>query len=492
MPIQFNQIPVNFYVPGQYAEFNISNANQGQVVTIPPGILLIGQKLAAGTATAGTVARVTGADQVGQLAGRGSMLHQMARKVFGVTQFVPTYILPFKDAETSAPSTIAVTVSGPATAPGELDLYVGDTRYPIGVALNDAASAIATAIVAAVSADTDRYMDAAVDGVDPTKVNFTARNSGVDAGKIDITLNRYYGETLPIGVGVAIAARVEGTVNPQMDAAAWAALGETWYPSVVMSYTDSANLAALKVEMADRFGPIRQIDGYNFAGINDTVANEITLAGTDNSPWESLLDSADALTPPYAVAATVAAVDAVEPDPSRPRHTLPLPGVIAKADSGRRTLAEQNQLLAAGISTLRVGSDGTVSIERLVSTYRTNAYGVSDDAYFDRTELSTLANLRYTLRVRFATKYGRWKLGQNGSIGANVMTPNLAISESIALYRDTWMVEGWVEGGAALTQFKQQVLAEIDSSDPNRLNLQLPPNLINGLDVLAAEIDFIR
>jgi len=492
MTIAFTSIPVNLYVPGQYAEFSSANANQNQVVTIPPGILLIGQMLATGTAAAGTVAQVTGADQVGKLTGRGSMLHQMAKKLFGVTSFIPVYLLPLADAVTSVPSSIAATISGPASASGEIDLYVGDTRYPIGVTLGDTPAVIATNLVAAVSADSDRYMDAVVDGTNTAKVNFTARNSGIDAGKIIISTSRYFGESLPTGVGVAVAARVEGTLNPTVNAAVYATLGETWYPSFVMPYSDAANLAALKVELADRFGPLRQIDAYNFIGVNDTVTNEMALATVDNSPWESLLDCGDMLTPPYVVAATVAAVDAVEPDPSRPRHTLALPGVLSIPDTGRRTLAQRNQLLGAGFSTLRVLSDGTVEIERLVSSYRTNSYAVTDDAYFDRTTLSTLANLRYTLRVRFATKYGRWKLGQDGTLGANVMTPSLATSECIALYRDTWMVQGWVEGGDAVTQFKSQLQAAIDSGDPNRLDLQLPPNLINGLDVLAAEIDFIR
>ncbi len=130
-------------------------------------------------------------------------------------------------------------------------------------------------------------------------------------------------------------------------------------------------------------------------------------------------------------------------------------------------------------------------IERLTTTYRENVYGVSDDAYFDTESLHLLATLRYTLRARFGSKYPRHKLGKDGSIGPNVMTPSIARAECIALYLD-WMQEGWVEGGAALEQFKSDLVVEIDSQDPNRLNALVPPDLINQLRVFAALIQFRR
>ncbi|WP_273456391.1 phage tail sheath subtilisin-like domain-containing protein [Nevskia ramosa] len=487
--IQFNQIPVNFYVPGQYVEFDASQAD-GTTPTIPQRILLIGQMLAAGTGAANVATLVSSADEVAQLAGRGSMLHHMARKLFLVNSFTPVYLLAQADAGGATKAARQVTVGGSATANGELDLYVGDSRYAIGVVTGATAAVIAAAIAAAITADPDRYVDAAVDGGTPARVNFTARHGGIDAGRVEVTHSRFDGERLPLGVTLTIAVLVEGTVNPSI-ATGLAGLGESWYPTIALGYTDAANLTLLETELADRFGPLRQIEGYAHIARSADQATLQALVAARNAPHESVMDCADVLTPSWAVAASVAALDAGEPDPGRPRQTLTLSGVLARVATGRRSRAVRNQLLAAGVSTLLIDASGTVRIERLTTTYRLNANGLPDNSYFDTESLHLLANLRYTLRTRFANKYPRHKLGKDGSEGPNVMTPSTARAECIALYLD-WLALGWVEGGVAFEQFKRQLRAEIDSNDPNRLNLLLPPDLINQLRTVAGQIQFRR
>lgn len=486
--ISFNSIPVPFYVPGQYAEFDNSRANGDSLAVVEPKILLIGQKLA-GAAQLDRAVEVFNPDQVASLVGRGSMLHQMAKKSFDNAEFVRTYILPLADAVGATKSAIAVTFGGVATAAGQLALYVGDSRYGVGVAAAQTPANLATAVAAAVNADEDRYLDAVVDGVNPAKVDFTARNAGVAAGHVEITLNHYADEALPAGITAVVGALTEGTVNPSLTTAI-ANLGDDWYPSFVCPYTDSTSLAALKAEQLSRFGPIRHIDAYAFACVNTDAAALAALPATQNSPLLSICDAWNSVTPPFALAAAIAGQDAAEYDPGRPRQTLPLVGCLARA-TGRRSIAERNTLIAAGISTLTVDGDGTLRIERLTTTYRSNVYGVGDKSYFDTESLHLLMNIRYSWRAWFAQKYPRHKLGDDGSTGANVMTPSLAKAESVAVYRQ-WQDLGWVEGGAAFDQFVRDLRAERPSDDPNRLNMLVPPDLINQLRVLAADFRFIR
>ena len=485
--IVFNSIPVNFLIPGFYAEFDSSRAGQPQA-TVPPKLLLVGQKLAAGNAPAGVPVRVFSKDQAGQLAGRGSMLALMAAASLKANPFTPTYILPLADANGSTKSTRTLPVTGPAIAPGTLALAIGGKAYPIGVAIGDAVGVVATAIVNAVTADADAPVTAAsAAGV----VTLTARNAGLDAGAIDVSINIYDGEALPGGIGVSVSALTPGATNPQV-AASLTALGDQWFPSFAVPYTDATNLDALEAELLDRFGPIRQIDGYAFTAASLAVADAITLGGSRNSPLVSICDAGDVLSPAYVVAATVAAIDAAEPDPGRPRQALALPGLVGRTSQGRRTRSQRNQLIAGGISTLIVDVDGTVLIERLTTTYRTNSFGVSDTAYFDREQLSLLANLRYSARVRFATKYPRHKLGRDGSTGDNVMTPAVARAEYVSLYVDTWMSQGWVEGGTTLALFKADLVCTINAGDPNRLDARVSPDLINQWRIGATQIQFRR
>lgn len=78
--ISFAQIPNNWLVPFVWCEFNSDNAVTGASVQ-PMKILLIGQKLASGTAEVLTAKRVTSVEQGETLFGKGSMLARMIKDV---------------------------------------------------------------------------------------------------------------------------------------------------------------------------------------------------------------------------------------------------------------------------------------------------------------------------------------------------------------------------------------------------------------------------
>jgi phage tail sheath gpL-like len=128
-------------------------------------------------------------------------------------------------------------------------------------------------------------------------------------------------------------------------------------------------------------------------------------------------------------------------------------------------------------------------VERLITTYQLNTQGIPDPSYLDVTTLRTLAYLRFSTRQRFALKFPRHKLADDGtqfSPGQAVATPSSLRLEYLALFRD-WEFAGLVEG---FEQFKDDLLVERDAGDPNRVNAQLPPDLINQLRVQATQIQF--
>lgn len=488
--IQYNTIPNPTYVPGFYAEF-AENTSQNTIATVPPKILLVGQMFGSGTAASGVATRVYSADQVGQLCGRGSMLHQMAVKSFLAAPFVPTYILPLIDLVGGTKSTQNISITGNATAAGELDVYVGDRRYPIQVASGASGATVATAVAAAIEADTDRWADAAVDGGVTTQVDITARHKGIDAGVIPVAHSRYDNESVPAGLTVTISALTAGTGNPDFSAAI-AALGDDWYPTFTVPYTDNTNLNALKTELLSRWGGVRMIEGAAFTAETDTVTNEIAFATGRNDFLLDVVDANDCLTPRVAVAASVAGIYSSRVNPARAIQRITLPGVLSKARVGRRKWSDRNNLLAGGVSTLVANDDGTVTIERLTTTYRTNpTYQTPDNSYFDQESIATLSNIRYSARIRFVQKYPDWMLGQNGSQGDTTFTPSTAIGEYVSLYKG-WMANAWVEGGAAEQQFYNDLVAQINSADPDRMDTILAPNLMNQCRVVAAQIQFIR
>lgn len=195
--------------------------------------------------------------------------------------------------------------------------------------------------------------------------------------------------------------------------------------------------------------------------------------------------------PAWEVAAVITGVAAyyLHIDPARPLQTLPLTGVLPPAEEARFTMEERNLLLHDGISTLTVDDGGAVLIERLITTYETNAYGIDDISYLDVNTLKTLAYLRYSVRARISMRFPRHKLASDGTgVGAGqaVVTPKVIRAELIALFRD-WETAGLVEN---IDQFKEDLIVERDTNDPNRLNALIPPDLINQFRVFAGQVQF--
>ena len=111
---------------------------------------------------------------------------------------------------------------------------------------------------------------------------------------------------------------------------------------------------------------------------------------------------------------------------------------------------------------------------------------MADISYLNVETLRTIAYLRFTVRARFATKYPRHKLGNDGAVGANIMTPNVARAELVALFMD-WMDAGLAED---LDQFKRDLLVQRNTGDPDRLDAIIPPNVVNQFRVFAAQVQF--
>lgn len=481
-------IPSTLRVPFFAVEFDSSQAQQGPAL-LAYRALIIGQKLAAGTATANTVYKVTSADQVVPLAGRGSMLHRQAIAWFKNNRLTETWIGVLSDDGAGVAATGTLTFTGPATAAGTIYLYMGGDRLTIAVAKDDTATAIATAVAAAINAATDLPVTATSNlGV----VTVTFRHKGLSGNAYDMRANYQDGEALPAGVTLAVVALASGTTSPVLTTLI-AALGDTWYHVITHPYTDATSLTAIEAELLSRTGPLRMIDGVaitSAVGSNSVLG---TLGDTRNSPHSVIVGQPGALplTPPMEFAAAVAALVAYygNQDPARPFQTLAMSGVKQPAEIDLFTLEERNLLLYDGIATTLPVVGGGVNLERMITTYKTNAAGSADAAYLDVTSLLTLMYLRYSFRARMLTRYPRHKLANDGTRfgpGQSVITPKIGKAEALAWFREMEGL-GLVEG---FEQFKTDLTVTRDGTDPNRLNFYLPPDLINQMIVGATTIGF--
>lgn len=487
MAVGFSQIPSSLLVPLFYAEIDPSRAGGGQPTQ---RMLLIGQSTLSLASMPRVVANYA---QAAALFGPHSMLARMVAKVRENDTFGEVWCLNVADGTSAAAATGTITVGGPSTAAGTLFLYVGGRLVTVAVASGATANTIATAIGAAINAASPMAVTASVSSA---VVTLTARHPGLAGNDIDIRANyrgSAGGEATPAGVTLTIAAMSGGTVDPDLSVLD-GLLADEAYDFIVTPYTATTQLDQLRALMNDQAGRwawSRQVFGHVFGYKRDTAANLLTFGAGRNDQHVAVAGWNDSPTPPDEAAAALAAVVAasVRADPARPLQTLVVNGVLAPPRGSRFTFAEKQSLLASGVAQLVAGDDGTVSILRMVTTYRQNAFGQTDRSYLDVETLFTLADVIRRLRGVVTTKFGRSKLASNGTRfgpGQPIVTPNIIRAELIAQYAQLERL-GLVENAEG---FAANLVVERDENDPSRVNVLYPPDLINGLRVFATLAQF--
>lgn len=484
--VTFTQIPNGIRTPLVAVEIDSSQA-QGSSPARPLRCLVVGQRLSGGNVAELVPTTLTRESEVGAAFGVGSMLHSMGRAVLAQSRDIEAVFIALDDPSggTKATGTIQFAASSPLA--GQVAIYVGGRRYSLTTSSSSTGTTLAAALVAAINADPEAHVTAS-DSTDTVTV--TALHAGVAAGKIDLRHSYQVGEQLPSGVTVTVTAMSGGAGDPDI-AALVAALPDEKYDTIAFPYTDATSLTAIEDELADRFGPMRALAGVAFTATNGSFGAAGTLGNTRNSPHLSILSSLGSPSPEWDWAAAAAMVAAREAnlDPARPLQTVQLTGLLAPVSSARLQQSERNLLLYDGISTTVVNPSGRVAVERLITTYKLSAQGAADTAYLDVTTLAVLDYLRYDVVTRFQTKYPRHKIADDGvqvAPGQAVITPSVARAELIAIARG-WEQLGLVE---SVDDFKADIIAARNAQDPSRLDLFIPPDLINALRVVAAQIGF--
>jgi len=488
MAIGFDTIPGpgSLRKPGAYSEIDNSQAVRGpQSVTYRR--LLIGQKLAAGTAVANVLVRVTSGPQADTLFGAGSMLAGMVRAALAIDTYTELQVMPVIDNAAGVAAAGTIVITGPATASGTIELLIAGRRVSVGVISGDTATAIGTAAAAAITAAADMPVTAvAATGT----VTLTSRHKGEAGNSLNAMVNYYTGQVLPAGVGVTFTAFSGGSGNPALGSAL-AALGDEWLQTWGVPYSDSASLATIKTELSSRFAWNREIEAHAFVAARGTQGTLGAIGDSHNSQHLTIIMANDEPMPAYEKAAETMAIAAYYAaiDPARPIQNLAYTWCLPPVAADRFTNEERNLLLFDGIATSKVATDGTMQVERLITTYKTNAAGGSDISYLDSETLLTVMFLRHDWRDYILRKYPRHKLANDGTrygAGQPVVTPVVMKAEAISKFRE-WERLGLVEN---MADFKANLISERNASDPNRLDMLLPPDLVNQLRIVGSKIQF--
>lgn len=467
--ISFDQIPSSIRKPGKYLEFNTRLA----VRTLPANgqkVLLIGQRLAAGSVAALVATQVFNDAEAAGFFGQGSILHRMVRAAIKANPYLDLTCLAVDDAGAGVLATGTVPLTGTATSAGVATVQVGKDLVQAAVATGDTAAVVAAALVAQAAQQPD--LPVAITASVGT-LTLTARHKGTLGNSIKHSVS-----ITATGLSGTVVAMASGATDPTLTAAL-ALIAGAGHTIIITPYADQTSLTALRDHLTFVGGPLEQRGAIGVYAQAGTLATATTLSGQVNHGRVNgaLLRGARRL--PWEIAAAFGAVIASEEDPARPLNTLPLVGIDAPDLDQRLTRTEQEVLLKNGVTPLEVGPGDTVQIVRAITTYTLDPQGIGDVSLLDLTTIRTLDYVRKAVRERISLRFPREKLSER--TGPKVRSEILDVLHKL---EELEIVE-------AVEDNKEGVICERDSQDVNRLNAKIPVDIVNGLHVFAGRIDLL-
>lgn len=466
--ISFDNLPGSIRKPGKYFEFNTKLA----VRTLPGNsqeVLLLGQKLAAGSQPVLTPVDVFSDDQAIALFGKGSQLHLMVRAAIKANPYLQLTAIAVADPAGNA-ATGTTTIAGTATSSGVLSVWIANNRVDVPISVGDTANVVAAALAAAINARPEIPVSSVAAAA---VVTHTCYHKGTLGNDIKLSA-----ACTAAGISATVVTLAGGTLDPDYSAAL-AAVAGAGHHIIAAPLSSQAHLTALRTHLDFVSGPLEQRGAIGAFGWPGTLATGTTLAGQINSGRITGAWHRGSLCLPCEIAAAYAAVLASEEDPARPLNTLPLASLDVTAITSQPMRTEQENALANGLTPLEIGPGGNVQIVRAITTYTKDPQGVNDVSLLDVTTIRTLDYVRKAIRERIALRFPREKLSER--------TPDKVRSEAL----DVLVKLEELEIVEAVEANKDGLLAERDSQDVNRLNMKIPCDVVNGLHVVAGRIDLL-
>ncbi len=491
----FTEIPVNWRVPGNYMEIRPA-VNLNALLAFPAKGFVTGQMYAAGTATAGQEYLIYSAAQANGLFGAGSQLAEMCAAWLKVNPYTPLYAIGVDDMTGSTKAAGSVTIAGTATAPGTLPLRFAGVRVTTPVHIGDTAAEVAANLYAQLQLQGQSgypYIPSLVPSYTAASavVDLTCGHGGTLGNEIDIRVDTLQGDAIPAGLTVTIAAMAGGATDPEAAISAMVSSFSRWYTDIAWPWTDPTNLGVITQYLVTSYGAMKQRDAQAYVTYDGTYGTALAFA--PNSQFISCLPAQNQVTPPWILAAAFAAACCYQTaqQPALQLKTVPLPGIVAPDSADLFTEDERQALLEAGHSTFYVDDAGNMYLERVVTTYRTDAGGNLNNAYFDLNTTKVPTRVRYDWDLYVSEVYPRNMLCPDGSIAADfnedAVTPKM-LKASWTTRSLVYEKNGWIKNSA---QTAAASSFEIDPNDGNRCDAAQQINIMGNLMVLAGQLQFI-
>lgn len=477
MAISFTEIPDALLVPGQYQEIDSSLA--GSVSDVKRA-LMIGTMAASGTATAGKAVQVRSEDKAKSLFGNGSPAAVMAAEFLSHNTTEELYVLPIAEPTAGTKWERSFVIAANSSQSGSVSITVNGTEISAAVSEDATATAVASAVVAAVNGEENCPVEA--------EVVEDSENNGASVKFISVVKgvsgNYNTVEVVSAAGGVTVTAQdaVLGTLSPDIKTPL-ENLGTVRYHYIASEFADNANLKALASELNDRYTALRQIDGRCFVALSgelgdgDTEDTMLHVAQSINCPHIVLVPRGTALQHPALWAAAWCAVLSrrLADDPAANTTDIEIDDLTA-SEFG---FDDRQTMLENGICTYRLDSTGTMLVERVVTSYTENSDGARDTSYLDIQVVETVSAIRTKINQEARKRFKTWKLAkteENFGAGSKVMTPGVWRSFLAELYQSYFIQE--VQWCQDFDSYKNSIIVEVKSGSKTRLEYQHRPVLI--------------
>jgi phage tail sheath gpL-like len=465
-------------------ETKFSDLRAGRVVFLPQRIAVIGQGATAATFVT-TKRQVTSALEVAQLYGFGSPLHLAVKQLMPVNGdgvgTIPVTVYPLEDDGSGVAAVGDITPSGSVTAAASYRVRIGGILSgAFNVAIDDTVADIVTAIAAAVTAELDVPVVATDD---TTEVGITSKWKGASANDIFMEI---VGDA-DSGITFGITQLVGGDVNPGITTAL-DQFGEVWETMVLncMEVADTDTLDALSLFGEARWGALTRKPLVAFVGSVGQTATVPDARTTDRVNSQLVAPGSPDL--PLMVAARQLARIAVVAN-SNPPHdygSQDATGVNPGTDGEQWDYVTRDARFKQGSSTVEV-KGGVVNISDVVTFY--HPAGDPTPAYRYVVDVVKLQNIIFNLDLIFASPDwdGAPLIPDNQpTVNRSAKQPKGAVAAVSALLDDLGLNAIISDPETA----KANTFAEIDGSNPKRLNVSTVVQLSGNTNIISVTLNF--
>lgn len=484
-----SNIPANLTAP--ILAFDVTSGGQFENEN---RVILIGHGLSAGALAVGGIAPCSSHLDARILVGAGSMLEGMFLAARRNAPAQEIWIANVADTGTAEVRTI--TCAAPSAAGGQGILSIAGREISVEIPAGSTAASVAASLVAAINGYYDRLSKrslpytAAIDGTDTAVVRVTARHKGVYAAGHDFHIPASDGLNAFTGK-MTFATATAGAGVPDISDVL-AAMGDDPFEVMLSAFGDTANLtkaSGFLNNISGRWSYAQQLYGHYFYPKTGSSA-DLTTAGLARDDWHLTLIPRFAAggnaEPDYEFVA--GAIGRIAPwlgggsngDVSRNQTGLVIDGVSAPRDRAYwPEHATRDAFLKNGVSTWKVSRTGEVVIDKIITQQQTTN-GAPD---------TTFRDIQRVFQITYALKKFRADLAAQHSNKA-LRDDNPDNLDAITTVKDikATLVHSYQEMTGVLENANAAIEAMVvvrDKENPNRVNIHLPLDFVNPLDIFA-------